>query len=252
MNPMRNVFVCCVLLLPAAAAAQEEKIDIFADPQNLKVLPEDISSADLSETMKNISMALGARCETCHVGEPRTPLHTFDFASDDKDMKQKARLMLDMVNQINDELVPRLNDVESADRVAVRCVTCHRGLPQPRLIQDVLDTQLADNGLDAAVSEYKSLRDKYFGSHSYDFSEYTLPMYAENLAAGDHADDAIALAELNEIYFPESFYTVFALAELYAATEQSDLALAKYTRALEIDPRAERFIGPRIAELRGD
>jgi tetratricopeptide (TPR) repeat protein len=230
----------------------QERVDIFADPENLKVLPEDISSDDLSNTMRGFAMGLGARCETCHVGEPNTPLHTFDFASDEKEMKQKARLMLQMVNEINGELVPRLNDVEKASRVAVRCMTCHRGQQQPNLIEDVLDQQLADNGIEGALSEYRKLREEYYGSHSYDFSEFVLPMYAQSLTENDQLDAAIAFAKLNANYFPESYYSVFVLAELYAATEQAKLAIDSYTRAIELNPRAERTLGPKIEALGGD
>ena len=78
-----------VMLISAVSLAQEAKKDIYADPDNLNVLPENISSKELSNTMKGFAMGLGARCETCHVGEPHTPLDTFDFASDEKAMKQK-------------------------------------------------------------------------------------------------------------------------------------------------------------------
>ena len=81
-----------------------------------------------------------------------------------------------------------------------------------------MDHQLAENGVDAAVSEYEKLREEYYGSHSYDFSEFVLPMYTQGLAATDQADAAIAIAEVNAKYFPESYYTAFVLGDLYAAT----------------------------------
>src|SRR6059058_3640019 len=64
---------------PAAAPAQPP----FAVPpfKNLKVLPKDISRADLLSTMKFFSQSLGVRCTNCHVGEEGKPLSTFDFAS---------------------------------------------------------------------------------------------------------------------------------------------------------------------------
>ena len=57
-------------------------------------------------------MGLGTRCGTCHVGEPNISLITFDSPSDEKPSKQKARLMGEMVTEINGSLVPRLDDVE--------------------------------------------------------------------------------------------------------------------------------------------
>ncbi len=61
----------------------QEKKDVFANPQNLKVLPKDISSRELGSTMKGISMGTGLRCEGCHVGEAGKPLTTFGFESDE-------------------------------------------------------------------------------------------------------------------------------------------------------------------------
>ena len=251
MTSTRPLLVLFAALIPLMTSAQE-RVDIFADPENLKVLPEDISSADLSNTMRGFAMGLGVRCETCHVGEPNTPLHTFDFAADEKEMKQKARLMLQMVKEINGELVPRLNDVEKANRVAVRCMTCHRGQQQPNLIEDVLDQQLADNGIEGALSEYRKLREEYYGSHSFDFSEFVLPMYTEGLAEKGETEAAIAITKLNVDFFPESYYTVAVLGSLYESNGQNELAIESYERAIELEPRAERRFGPKIEALKSE
>lgn len=247
--------LCKVLLLlimtsfSVPSLAQQARKDIFADPKNLKVLPEDISSNELSETMKSFAMGLGVRCETCHVGEPNAPLDTFDFESDEKTMKRKARVMIKMVQEINTEHVSDLNAIEESARVEVRCMTCHRGVQQPKLIEDVLDEQLADNGVDAAVAAYNKLREEFHGSHSYDFSEFTLPMYAENLLVRDNATAAIALTKINVEHFPESYYSHFVLAELYRSTEQIEAAISSYKRAAELNARAKPFLDAKIAEL---
>ena len=252
MSFTKTLLTLILILFSFTTLAQQQGVDIFADPENIKVLPKDISSDDLSATMRGFAMGLGVRCETCHVGEPNTPLHTFDFASDEKPMKQKARLMIKMVNEINSELVPRLDDVEKATRVSVRCMTCHRGRPQPQLIEDVMDHQLAENGVDAAVSEYEKLREEFYGSHSYDFSEFVLPMYTQGLAAKDQTDAAIAIAEVNAKYFPESYYTAFVLGDLYSAAGQTELAIENYSRSIELNPRSEPRIRPIIEALKGD
>ncbi len=251
MSFTKSLLSLILILIPFTTLAQQ-RVDVFADPENLKVLPKDISSDDLSTTMRGFAMGLGVRCETCHVGEPNMPLDTFDFPSDEKPMKQKARLMIKMVNEINGELVPRLDDVEKANRVSVRCMTCHRGQPQPKLIEDVMDHQLAENGVDAAVSEYEKLREEYYGSHSYDFSEFVLPMYTQGLAAADQSDAAIAIAEVNAKYFPQSSYTAFVLGDLYAAAGQTELAIENYSRSIELNPRAEPRVRPIIDALKGD
>jgi len=245
------VFTTFVLFVPAALMAQE-RTDVFADPQNLKVLPSDISSADLGNTMKGFAMGLGVRCNDCHVGEPDAPLHTYDFASDEKQMKQKARVMLEMIAEINTNQLARLDDVEPAPRVEVRCVTCHRGQAKPKLIQDVLDEQLAEHGVDAAVAHYKKLREDFHGSHSYDFSEFTLPMYAQGLAESGQVAEAAVLAKLNTENFPDSYYSFFVLAEASAANGDTEAARKSYERAMEISPRAKGFIESRLAALPED
>jgi tetratricopeptide (TPR) repeat protein len=248
MMSTKVLYALIAVLTPLTCFAQQ-RIDVFADPKNLQVLPMDISSEDLKNTMRGFSMGVGVRCETCHVGEPNTPLSEFDFESDEKEMKQKARLMLQMVNEINGNLVPRLNEVEKTSRVDVRCVTCHRGQPQPKLIEDVMDEQLAADGVNAAVEKYKALRDDNYGGHSFDFSEHVLPMYTEGLAAAGQNGAAIALAELNAGYFPDSYYTAYVLGEFYVAAGKNEAALKNYERALELNPRAERMLGPKIQAL---
>lgn len=238
------------LLLPFISSGQEKR-DIYADPENLKVLPEDISSKDLGATMKGFALGLGLRCEDCHVGEKGKPLTTFDFPADDKDMKLKARIMIAMVKEINKTLVPKLDEVEKADRVEVRCVTCHRGQQQPKLIQDILDQELAENGIDGALARYDELRSKFHGSHTYDFSEFTLPMYASGLSGDDGVEQGIALVSVNARHFPDSYYTQFVLGELQTAAGQNESAISSYNRALEINPGAKPFLEPKIAKLQG-
>jgi hypothetical protein len=45
--------------------------------------------------------SLGVRCSHCHMGEESDPLETYDFASDDKLLKRKAREMIRMMQAIN-------------------------------------------------------------------------------------------------------------------------------------------------------
>ena len=249
MNLSKILLIATALLVAHEVSAQQRG-GIFENPGNLQVLDENISAQDLGRVMRGFAMGLGLRCESCHVGEAGQPLSTFDFESDEKAMKQKARLMLEMTMTINTTLVPALNEVEAADRVEVRCVTCHRGRPQPKMIWDVLEEQLAENGIEAAVAEYRSLREEFYGSHSYDFSEFTLPTFAQSLSRRAQTDAAIELVKLNVEYFPDSFYSVATLAELYETSGQANLAISSYERAIELNPGMEPQIAPRIEALR--
>ena len=49
------------------APAQAQLPDKFT---NLKVLPKDISKAELQSTMRGFAFALNVRCEHCHVEKP--------------------------------------------------------------------------------------------------------------------------------------------------------------------------------------
>ncbi len=250
MKSALHVLIAITVCTSTAIDAAAEEKDIYADPQNLKVLPQDISSKDMSNTMKGFALGLGVRCETCHVGESGQPLSTFDFESDEKTMKLKARVMFEMLADINSDYVPQLNEIEDAKRVAVRCVTCHRGRPQPKLIEDELDEQLAETGSSAALARYVELREEYYGSHSYDFSEFTLPMYVKNLAAREQLDAAIALLQLNIDNFPQSYYTHFVMGELHSLAGNTVAAINAYTKAMELNPGAAAFLKPKITTLK--
>ena len=128
------LFCAAVAGLSAPAAAQRRfPPDSFT---NLKVLPKTIDQRTLLNTMRGFAMALGVRCAYCHVA-PRedAPLDSIDFAKDDKRTKRVARVMLDMVHHINEE---HLADVPErpTPKVEVRCVTCHRGVARPRLLDE--------------------------------------------------------------------------------------------------------------------
>jgi len=96
---------------------------------NLQVLPKNTPPAAVVDLMKQVTQALGVRCDHCHVGVDGQPLTTFDFVSDDKKAKHTARTMMRLVDQINgalDKAVP----AETGGRVT--CVTCHNGRRTPR------------------------------------------------------------------------------------------------------------------------
>src|SRR4029453_19661279 len=68
--------------------------------KNLKVLPKDISSKDLSRIMiDDFEDGLGVSCGFCHSEEKNS--HRLDYASDEKNRKRIARLMIQMTMGIN-------------------------------------------------------------------------------------------------------------------------------------------------------
>lgn len=240
------ILLISALVLPVSAA---ERKNIFANPQNLKVLDKDISPQHLGNTMKSFALGLGLRCHNCHVGEEGKPLSTFDFAADDKILKQKARLMLKMVEQINSSHIPSLDNVDQSSRIQVSCVTCHRGQSKPTLIQDVLAEELSNKGVEQTILKYKQLREKYYGSHTFDFSENVLPMFAQQyLNLPEKAKDAVDLLKMNSEFNPDSFFGYFSLAAAYEKQGDKKQAIAAYQKAIELNPKAV-FIKQKIQQL---
>ena len=227
----------------STVSAQERK-SVFADPQNLQVLPADLSTAELSQTMRGFALGLGVRCQHCHVGEAGQSLREFDFPADVKETKTVAREMLRMVARINATTAAVATRFERP-ATAVRCVTCHRGQARPQLIEDVLNETLESGDGAAAVEKYRALREEFYGGHTYDFSELTLSMYADGLFRGGNQDAAIALGELNLEYHPDSANLHASLGRGYELTGKLEKALEYYHKALEIRPDF-RFVQGRL------
>jgi len=187
LRSLRIVLLLAVLAVPAAA---QEKFT------NLKVLPQDIPPQQLHQTMDGFTRALGVRCIHCHVGQEGKPFKHEDFALDDKPAKLKAREMMRMVSDINNKYLANLPD-RSSSPVKVECITCHRGVTQPRQLHDVLDATYDGGGIDSTVARYQALRAKYYGRAAYDFGEVPLTLVADHARTAGHAADAERLLAMN-------------------------------------------------------
>jgi hypothetical protein len=92
-----------------------------APPKNLQILkPQEVGPA-----MRSFTAALGVQCGYCHVIEPAR-----DMASDDKQAKKTARVMLQMVSHVNETLATGIGK-PAAEVSKVQCATCHRGKAIP-------------------------------------------------------------------------------------------------------------------------
>ncbi len=238
------------LLLGAAGSLSTASAQIPEEFNNLQVLPEDISQRELIAIMRANSMGLGVRCWHCHVGEEGMPFSEFDFESDEKAAKQKARFMLEMVQHLNEERLPGLTEIgERAEpSVEVTCYTCHRGLSVPRTLPEELQRVVEEDGIDAGVERYRELREEYYGSGSYDFGEFTLIDLAERLGIAGRVDDGIEIVKLNLEFFPESGFSYFALGEGYRMTGDTGQAIEAYEKAQELVPN-NPMIGRRLQEV---
>lgn len=101
-------------------------------PQNLKILPKDISEKELHDVMKGFCISLGVHCNFCHVAEqvPGQQRPKMDFASDDKQEKKIAREMMLMVNGINNNYIGKIIGGDHPLE-QITCVTCHMGRTTP-------------------------------------------------------------------------------------------------------------------------
>ena len=209
---MRFAVLPVLILAGAASLSGQGKFppDSFT---NLKVLPKNIAPRELLSTMRGFALGLGVRCTYCHVGEEGQPLSTYKFASDDKRPKRVARVMIDMVNHINEEHLADVPD-RPTPHIVVRCETCHRGVSRPRLLEDEMQLYLADSGITAALAHYRDLRSKYYGGEAYDFRELPLISLAQGEARANHTDNAIAILKMSAEFFPTSGMTPMTLGNV--------------------------------------
>jgi tetratricopeptide (TPR) repeat protein len=216
--------------------------------ENLKVLPADIPIRDLIATMRGFAGALGVRCIHCHVGDDPSDLSSVDFVSDEKIEKRKARAMIQMLATINTELLATVPE-RSDPAVEIKCSTCHRGLTKPADIADILDAKMAEGGADAAIAEYEALREEYYGSWTYNFTEFTLTSVAEE-AVGADPDGAMQILDYNLTHYPESSYTYVMKAQVYSNLHGDfDAAIDELRNAQRVDPDQQPRIQRMIDQL---
>ncbi|HMF96998.1 MAG TPA: c-type cytochrome [Vicinamibacterales bacterium] len=229
-------------LMAAAAGAQTPPAQAPAGGQpppppmtNLQVYPKDIPRPQLVTTMQGFVAALGVQqsggCGYCHAGTAPQ----FDWASDSNPKKVVARKMILMSREVTAKL-PEVTGKTASEVTTLRCGTCHRGVPIPKLLPDVLTETATKSGTAAAVQQYRDLRTKYYGGQSYDFSDAALVQMATPLIAANKADDAITWLQLNAEFNPKSSATYAALGQAYARKNDNANAIKNYEKAIELDP----------------
>jgi tetratricopeptide (TPR) repeat protein len=235
----RHSVAAALLLLAGAAFAQAPANDA---PKNLKVLPKDWTRPQVIQVMQNFTAALGVGCEYCHVEKEGAPP---DFASDDKKEKDRARAMMKVAQDLNAALPKALD--EPADQLTrVGCITCHRGVPEPKQIGEILAKTSKDKGFAAAEAQYGELKTKYYGAQAYDFSEQGLIATARPLIQQNRQDEAIQFLQLNVKQYPKSAASYVTMAQAQQGKKDNAAAIASLHKALEIDPKngqATRMLG---------
>ena len=150
----RQGVAVALLLLAGAAFAQAPAQE---EPKNLTVLPKDMTRPQVIQVMQNFTAALGVGCDHCHVTPAGMPP---DFASDDKKEKDLARAMMKITADLNTRL-PTDFGKPANELTRVGCITCHRGVPQPKQLSEILAKTSAEKGFPAASAQYTELKSIY-------------------------------------------------------------------------------------------
>ncbi len=98
----------------------------FQKERNLKILPKDISDAKLDSIMQSYNIALGVKCNFCHV-PMKNITDSLDYASDADPMKEEGRKMMRMTIDINKTNFYFDKNQRPEYLHTVTCKTCHRG-----------------------------------------------------------------------------------------------------------------------------
>jgi len=200
---------------------------------NLQIFPKDATRETVLAVMQQFTQALGVQCNYCHVQEGRGGRN--DFASDEKPTKKVARGMMVLARDINGKLPEAVG--KSADATTrIGCATCHRGVPVPKLLTDLVTEAASSGGATAGIAKYKELREKFFGGQSYDFSEGSLVAIAQRANTAGKADEALAYLNANLEYFPRSARTYALMALVKSGKGDKPGAIAALEKAIELDP----------------
>ena len=126
---MHNRKILAFLILSAFVAIGVAAVKAPKE-RNLKILPKDISDAKLDSIMESYNIALGVKCNFCHVPVKNFP-DSLDYASDTEPMKEEARKMMRMTIHINKTNFYFDKNERPEYLHTVTCKTCHRGEPFP-------------------------------------------------------------------------------------------------------------------------
>ena len=200
---------------------------------NLQIFPKETPREQVIAAMQRFTQALGVQCNYCHVQEGRGGRN--DFASDEKQPKKTAREMMKLSADIASRL-PAIVGKPANETTRVGCATCHRGIPIPRLIGDIVAEAAVAAGPSAGLAKFKELREKFYGGQSYDFSEGSLIVIAQSANAAGKYDDAIAFLNANLEYYPKSARTYATMAQIKAAKGDKLGAIQALEKAVELDP----------------
>ncbi len=207
--------------------------------KTLTTLPTSTSGKDLQRIMFGFTGALGVRCTYCHVGEEGKDFKEFDFVSDAKPAKNKARLMIKMVKNINTNFLADFHD-DNTPSLQVNCQTCHRGNALPILLEDQLKRTFDKSGIDSTIKQYRVLREQFYGGFTYNFKEGTLLRLADKILEDTtKMQAAMEIVKLNIEMYPAFAFSYTHLASYFEDLGNKSAAIEQYQKALSLNPKNE-------------
>jgi hypothetical protein len=200
---------------------------------NLQFIPKDTPRPQVLQMMQQIAASLGVQCNYCHVMEGSGGGN--DMAADDKPTKKAARGMMLLARDVNARL-PELIGKAPEATTRVGCATCHRGVPIPKQITDVVTDAAAAGGAAAGLAKFRELRERFYGGQSYDFSENVLIATAQRAMATNKPDEALAYLQANVEYFPKSARSYMMMSQAHLSKQDKAAAIKDLEKAVELDP----------------
>lgn len=247
-NILTRLILISIATIAGTANAQIP-IEVYQNPQNLQVLPQDISPEGLRDAMFAVGEQVGIRCSQCHDFEADTPIDERDYASDKKELKRVAREMMRMVEGINDTVSSIDRDPDHTP-ITVSCVTCHRGVSQPRQIEEVFQTAAKEDGLNSAIAQYMELRNRWFAMSAYDFTAWKLGGIAQSIFDSGDTDGGMRLHALNLELNSNDGSVFYHRAESYEKQGRIEDAISDFERALAMEEESFGFLIDRIEQLK--
>ena len=241
-SPARAILALALALAPHGSLLAQSAGKFPPDSLlHTLVIPRSTPVVQVIGTMRNFTGALGVRCSYCHEGLEGQDLAQYDFAADTKRPKRVALQMMRMVEEINRRLdtLPE----RTAQGLRVTCSTCHRGVARPVPLSSLLADVAQMSGGDSAVTAYRTLRQRYYGSDAYDFSEPSLNVAAFRLARAGKFDEALRLLKLNAEQFPTSSAMEVFRGNILLMRGDTSAAAAAFRKSIKRDPNNQEAAG---------
>lgn len=186
--------------------------------------------------MPSIARGLGVECAYCHAGPRGAQRPGFQPSGSAKPPSKLeiAKAMIAMTNDLN-VAIQKATGKPPSEATQVTCITCHRGVTIPGQLSDIIAKTAFEKGPDAAIAQYRDLRERYYGGAAYDFREDALLEAGQKLIRVKPAL-AIPILQLNLEFYPKSVSTYAQMAFAYTRSLDDESAITVLEKALEIEP----------------